>query len=221
MSSSNALGKALHKVFDRNDPIVRDTYSFDRKVGHFFNKKAALRSIREYLVGASTSPRVPALIVYSSKGNSLVKNWIEEKNMPSMLLYKALLHDGSSWLDQKGNFPLFDMIVDGNDKWDFDPHQMFKDYSSLTCFPGFMEALIERLRRKGEIEKVFLHMPFSNMADLLSVSPDVFKEEQENIPQRLLDKVKPNRYFEDMAICLVRTHLSPDQALAKMLGSGY
>lgn len=219
MSSYHSLEKALSKIFDPKDIALIESEDFHAKVQNMVSRRAAQLGIRDYLRHSGSSPRIAALIAYSNDGAELMRSWVEEKGMPVAMLYSALLSDGGAWTKISITPAIAKFIEEGDERWNFDPRQMFYMYSSVQSVPGVFEAMIHRMRKRGEIDKVFYLMPTSTIADLLRANRDAFIEEEQEMPReyrRLIDKANE---LHDLAICLCRTFLSPEKALEKMLGS--
>lgn len=219
MASYRSLEIALSKVFNPGDEVVVDRIDFDRKVDRFFRKKATTLGIQDYFIKSGSSPRVLALIAFSTYGSDLVTKWIEEKGMPSSFLYKSLLQDARYWRDLDVRSPLSDVIVHGGDKWSFNPQELLNLYSPFNSTPGIIESMIHRMRINGEIDKVFYYMSLSTIESILERNRIIFKEEEMEIEPRLVSMIKKENHIEDLAICLCRTYLSVPDALSKMLGS--
>lgn len=219
MASYQSLEKVLAKLFNPGDPLIGDGADFDSLVSSQFRRKSVILGIRDYLRNSGSSPRVAALIAYSEEGAELMRSWVEDKGMPVPMLYSALLLDGGAWAKVEGRPAISNMIERGGDEWNFDPKTIFSMYTSIQSMPGIMESLIQKMRARGEIDRVFYYMPVRSIADLLNANREAFIEEEAEIPikySRLIDKTNE---IHDLAVSLCRTYLSEDVALAKLLGS--
>lgn len=219
MSGESVLDKALAKIFSLNDSLVLDQNKFDDKVNKLFDKRAVKDGIKQYLVSHGTSPRIMALVIYSTRGQELLRSLMFEHGMPSSRLYDPLMYDGSGWKLVNAPLPIYEDIAGGDETWDFMPHEWFDKVERLTAFPGTISAMVDRYRRIGRIDQVIRHMKISTMADLIEHEPAIFDKELKQLEKALIDLVNPETAHKDMAVCLVRTHLDKTEALGKVLGS--
>jgi len=217
--STIVLDRALAKIFAKNDAIVLDQEAFDSKVNDLLSKRAVKDGIRTYLANHGTSPRVMALLIYSTRGREHLKDLLVNHSMPSSRLYDPLVFDGFSWINLKAPLPIHEEIASGGTAWAFKPHEWFDKVDRLTAFPGVIAAMVDRYRRLGRMDQVFRHMRIAMVADLLEHEPEIFAPEVAKVDKSLTDLIKESNKFYDMGICLVRTYLDQNEAISKVLGS--
>lgn len=217
--STIVLDRALAKMFSKNDAIVLDQEAFDAKVGDLFSKRAVKDGIRAYLANHGTSPRVMALLIYSTRGREHIKDMLENQGMPISRLYDPLVFDGFSWIGLNAPLPIYEEIAAGGSAWAFKAHEWFDKVDRLTAFPGVISAMVDRFRRIGRMDQVFRHMRISMIADLLEHEPAIFAAEVATVPTSLTDLIKESNKYHDMGVCLVRTYLDQNEAIGKVLGS--
>lgn len=218
MASYQSLEKVLSNLFNPGDTLIGGD-DFEIKVGPLLRKRSVVLGIRDYLRHSGSSPRIAALIAYSTGGSELMRTWIESKGMPASMLYSALLLDGGGWVKTEGKPVISQLITEGGSKWDFEPKTMLSTYTSIQSIPGIVESLIQRMRKNGQIDRVFYYMSIESIADLLRSNRDAFIEEEAEIPDEYLRLIDKNNEIHDLAVCLCRSYLSPDRALEKLLGS--
>lgn len=217
--STIVLDRALAKMFSQNDAIVLNQEEFDLKVNDLFSKRAVKDGIRTYLASHGTSPRVMALLIYSTRGREYLKDMLENHGMPSSRLYDPLVYDGSSWLKVNAPLPIHEEIASGESQWAFKPHEWLDKVDRITAFPGVIAAMVDRFRRNGRMDQVFRHMRINTIADLLEHEPGVFEAEVGKVERSLTDLIDEGNKHHDMAVCLIRTHLDKIEAIGKVLGS--
>lgn len=217
--STIVLDRALAKIFAKNDAIVLDQEAFDSKVSDLLSKRAVKDGIRTYLANHGTSPRVMALLIYSTRGREHLKDLLVNHSMPSSRLYDPLVFDGFSWIKLKAPLPIHEEIASGGAAWAFKPHEWFDKVDRLTAFPGVIAAMVDRYRRIDRMDQVFRHMRIAQVADLLEHEPEIFAPEVAKVDKALSDLIKESNKYHDMGICLVRTYLDQNEAISKVLGS--
>jgi hypothetical protein len=218
-AGTGVLDKALAKMFNQNDAIVKDPEAFDLKVNDLFSKRAVKDGIRNYLASHGTSPRVMALLIYSTKGRETIKDMLENQDMPAMRLYDPLVFDGMPWIEVNAPLPIYEDIAAGDERWAFQPHEWFNKIERLSAFPGVISAMVDRYRRQGRLDQVFRHIRLSTLADLLEHEPAIFETEVKALPSRLTDLISESNRHHDLGVCLVRTYLDQIEAMGKVLGS--
>jgi hypothetical protein len=220
MSGSTAvLDRALAKMFNQNDAIVKNQEEFDVKVNDLFSKRAVKEGIRTYLANHGTSPRVMALLIYSTRGRELIKDMLENQGMPSFRLYDPLIFDGLPWIEVNAPLPIYEDIAAGDDFWSFKAHEWFNKVERMSAFPGVISAMVDRFRRQGRLDQVFRHIRLSTLADLLEHEPTIFEAEVKALPPSLKDLINESNRYHDLGVCLVRTYLDQIEAMGKVLGS--
>lgn len=217
--STIVLDRALAKIFSKNDAIVLDQKEFDHKVNDLLSKRAVKDGIRNYLANHGTSPRVMALLIYSTRGREHLKDLLSNHGMPSSRLYDPLVFDGFAWVKLKAPLLIHEEIASGGDEWGFKPHEWFDKLDRLSAFPGVIAAMVDRYRRMGRMDQVFRHMRISMVADLLEHEPEIFASEVAKVDRAMTDLIRDSNKFYDMGICLVRTYLDQNEAISKVLGS--
>jgi hypothetical protein len=217
--STIVLDKALAKMFSKNDAMVLDQKAFDAKVSDLFSKRAVKDGIRTYLASHGTSPRVMALLIYSTKGREHLQDMLENHGMPSSRLYDPLVFDGHSWIKVNAPLPIHEEIAAGAGQWAFKAHEWFDKVDRLTAFPGVIAAMVDRFRRMDRMDQVVRHMPISTIKDLLEYEPQVFEQEVAKVDKVLSSKVREENKHHDWAVCLIRTFLDRNEAIGKIMGS--
>lgn len=217
--STIVLDRALAKIFSKNDAIVLDQKAFDLKVSDLFSKRAVKDGIRNYLANHGTSPRVMALLIYSTRGREHIKDLLQNQGMPASRLYDPLIFDGFAWVNLKAPLLIHEEIASGGQEWSFKPHEWFDKLDRLSAFPGVIAAMVDRYRRMGRMDQVFRHMRIAMVADLLEHEPAIFAPEVAKLDKALTDLIRDTNKFYDMGICLVRTYLDQNEAISKILGS--
>ena len=220
MSDFQLLDRMLSKMFQTNDKIVLDRPAFDALIEPILHKRSVRENIHSYLSSQSTSPRIMAMLVYSTPGNELLRELVEEKGMPARLLYSALMLDGSNWSALKAPLPLHDLIVNGGPLWDFAPEEWFDRYEPINAFPGVIYAFVERFRKAGRIDQPLRHLRLLDLTLLLEAEPGLFAPEVEALSDDIKALINPDFHFDPLAKCLLREHLPREDAIAKVLGSG-
>ncbi|MBI6882842.1 hypothetical protein [Pseudomonas putida] len=217
--STIVLDRALAKMFSLNDSLVLNQEEFDTKVNDLFNKRAVKDGIRTYLASHGTSPRVMALLLYSTRGREHLRDMVENHGMPSSRLYDPLIFDGHSWLKVNAPLPIHEDIASGGHQWDFKAHEWMDKVDRLTAFPGVIAAMIDRFRRAGRMDQVFRHMRVAVIADLLEHEPAIFAAEVAKVDKSMKALINEKNQHHDLAVCLVRTFLDKTEAIGKLLGS--
>lgn len=222
MSDFQLLDRMLSKMFQTNDEIVLDRPAFDALIEPILHKRSVRENVHSYLSSNSTSPRIIAALVYSTSGNELLREMIEEKGMPARLLYEPLMFEGSCWSALKAPLPelLRDLIVNGDERWDVAAEETFDQYEPINTFPGVVNALVERFRKLGRIDQPLRHLRLADLSLLLETDQSLFAPEVDAMSEDIKALINPDFYYDHLAKCLLREHLPRVDAIAKVLGSG-
>lgn len=215
------LDRALSKVFTPNDPVVLDEEAFDNLIDPMLQKRTCKENVQAYLSSGGTSPRILAMLIYSASGNRQLIEWVEEKGMPVNLLYSSLIFDGAAWVKLKAPIRaiLAERIVEGGEKWDFDPADFLEKVAPSNAFPGALDLLVKRLRAQGKITQVYRYLPLETIALYLELQPSLFQPEVDALTDEIRELINPDFYFDHLAKCLVRANMDRTDAIAKVLGS--
>lgn len=198
-----------------NTDIVRDRATFDELANKFLSKSSAVLGLKDYLKSLQSSPRVLGLLVYSSHGNRLLRDWVDQ-GMNTKLLYRGIMYDGAFWQRAGAELPIAEDIIHGDQKWDFDPAEYFSEIELLTSLPGSVEAMIGRFRASGELGLLLKSMPLFTLRKLLLDKPDLFKDEVRGLPY---DKQSAGEDWASLAaIDVLKKHLNEENTFKKMLG---
>lgn len=220
MSDFQLLDRMLSKMFETNDEIILDRSAFDAVVEPLLHKRSVRENIHAYLNSNSSSHRIMAVLVYSTSGNEMLRELVEEKGMPARFIYSALMFEGANWSALKAPLPLHEKIVSGGPEWDFEPEVWFDHYQPINAFPGTLDAFVARFRKAGRIDQPLRHIRLSDLTLLLETDPSIFAPEVEAIGDDIKALINPDFYFDHLAKCLLREHLPREDAIAKVLGSG-
>ena len=212
----STLELALSRHIDsEHTDIVLNPEEFDATAKSFLSKKSAIDGLKDYMKSQQYSPRVLGLLVYSSTGRELVRQWVSQ-GMDVAFLYHAMINDGLFWQKAQAPFPFHDDVTSGAG-WEFDAKEFFTNPEMLNAIPGLLVAMVERLRREGRIADVFRYFTRRSLHNLIKNLPEMLQPEVDALPGHV-DYSKDD-WEEWVYSDLIRVHLDADSAVRKMLGA--
>lgn len=194
---------------------LHDQAGFDEFCTPFFARPPVLSILEEYLHSRQYSPRILALLVYSEPGRTYLCDLLK-KGLDSHLIYRKMMYEGSFWQSTSPPFVLGQHIAQGDALWEFDTELLFPKIEPITCLPGLIEAMIERVRQNGQFSKLLTRCPDNTLIRIINEVPMALAPELD--PLMHLKDVEGDRWAQHVLMQIKKAHLSEQTIFETLIG---